>query len=212
MRLNGNKSLYAALIAGVALFSVSMAAPAHAISVTPEFQILENPSAGTYTVINNSGENGYPVEYIYAFAVTNPAAPTDRDWTTQPGWYAGKTFTISFHPKANGFIYGANLSDPPFTTKVVNRKLEFLPTSFDLGPGTYSDFFFGPAEAASTGTLFLVGDNILSTVTLAPEVTPLPSTWVMLLGGFICLSLFAYGGSKKASAATLAARSLSNAA
>ena len=38
-----------------------------------------------------------------------------------------------------------------------------------------------------------------------PATTPLPSTWTMLIAGFVGLGFFAYRGSKNRSAATAAA-------
>jgi len=47
--------------------------------------------------------------------------------------------------------------------------------------------------------------NDIDNVSVEASVIPLPSTWTMLIAGFVGLGLFAYRGMKKNSAATLAA-------
>ena len=46
-----------------------------------------------------------------------------------------------------------------------------------------------------------VGDFVGNDLTINLTTTPLPSTWTMLIAGFVGLSFFAYRGSKKHSVA-----------
>jgi hypothetical protein len=47
-----------------------------------------------------------------------------------------------------------------------------------------------------------LADSVFAT---PPTATPLPSTWSMLIAGFVGLGFFAYRGAKKGSAALTAA-------
>jgi hypothetical protein len=53
--------------------------------------------------------------------------------------------------------------------------------------------------------VFQQGHELLTITALPPTATPLPSTWTMLIAGFIGLGFFAYRGSKKSPAALAAA-------
>jgi hypothetical protein len=188
--------LQASLVAGAALLGASQA---YATGITPEFELIEGN--GVYTLVNNSTD-----EWIYGFTVSNPLASKDADWTTQSGWSATKEYGIVDHRiTAIGYTYSAKPFDPPFYTEVVGRgkgtKIEFLPNmSVDIAPGQSSNLFlFGGPDPMGSVTFDLVGDDILS---FAPAVTmtPLPTTWLMMLSGLIGCGLLAYRGKKVSSA------------
>ena len=63
---------------------------------------------------------------------------------------------------------------------------------FNSAPGQYTEY------QTSTGGSF-------TTIAYSVAATPLPSTWLMLLSGFVGLGFFAYRGSKKNGVALLAA-------
>jgi hypothetical protein len=76
--------------------------------------------------------------------------------------------------------------------------------SGDLGPGTY--YITVEAASGSTSPLSFLGiySNYTATFNITP--TPLPSTWTMMIAGFLCVGFLAYRGTrKKSSNATLQA-------
>ena len=72
------------------------------------------------------------------------------------------------------------------------------------GPGNYS--YFNNYDAAPTGNNYYAGGSTSFSAELIGTVaTPLPSTWTMLIAGFVGFGFFAYRGSKNRSAAVGAA-------
>jgi len=65
------------------------------------------------------------------------------------------------------------------------------------------DLNFACPTASGSCYYTYLGTSYLGTITISP--TPLPSTWLMLLGGFVGLGFFAYRGMKNNSAALAAA-------
>jgi hypothetical protein len=172
-------------LAATTLISLSAAMPASASVV--EFEVIESAGPGgigQYTVINNSDEAGYAPEYIYAFSVTNPLASSVKDWTTEKGWITGKIPLLG-GPK-DGFWYGTLPGIPTF----YRGHFGFLINPETIGPGEQSSkFFFGTDQLASIVTLYLVdADGKFSTETFTAAV-PEPSTWAMMIFGFVSLGL-----------------------
>jgi PEP-CTERM motif len=172
-------------LAAVTLVSVLPARPASASVVdASDFQVIESVNSkgnGQYTVINNSDD-----EYIYAFSVTNPLAPSVKDWTMEKGWTAGKTPLLG-RPK-DGFWYGTLPGIPTFS----HHHLGFLVNPQTIGPGEESSkFFFGTDELASIVTLYLVDDDGRFATTTFTAAVPEPSTWAMMILGFVGLGLVA---------------------
>ena len=88
---------------------------------------------------------------------------------------------------------------PPSTTPIATG-------SFDVPGGIgYSPIESYPVtyEVALTLTED-IPDTYTANFSDSPAATPLPSTWLMLLSGFVCLGFFAYRGAKN-NAATIAA-------
>src|SRR6266536_4829518 len=85
------------------LIGFSSLDPAKAIVVSgPDFQVIETAGPGNtgyYTVINNSVS-----EYIYGFSVTNPLTSSVNDWTTEPGWIAGKIPLLGYPKTGFGYL------------------------------------------------------------------------------------------------------------
>jgi hypothetical protein len=87
------------------------------------------------------------------------------------------------------------------------------PTNAVIGIGTFVDVITGGTGAylGDTGTLTIYGTLVNATgATFGSEsgsltTTPLPSTWLMLLGGLVGLGFFVYRGPKKNAAALAAA-------
>ena len=67
--------------------------------------------------------------------------------------------------------------------------------SLGVTPGTYV-WTWGPG-ADQNFTLDIIAPSVCSNVTCELHSTPLPSTWLMLLSGFVGLGFFAYRGTKK---------------
>jgi len=165
--------------------------PAKAVVVSEaDFAVIESAGPGNtgyYTVINNSVS-----EYIYGFSVTNPFASGVNDWTTEPGWIAGKTPVLGY-PKT-GFGY---LTAPGFWTFPRGRPV-FHVSSLTIGPDeSSSNFFFGTAELASLVTLLLVDakgnfSSISFDAAQAAPAVPEASTWAMMILGFAGVGLLAY--------------------
>jgi len=52
-------------------------------------------------------------------------------------------------------------------------------------------------DPASLDVVFSLDDQLLANPPFPPSATPLPSTWTMLIAGFLGLGFFAYRGSKR---------------
>jgi hypothetical protein len=178
--------------------------PAKAIPVlsAPEFEVFETAGPGNighYTVVNNSGNFGYSAEYIYGFSVTNPLASTVNDWTTEKGWVATKS-PLFGHPKTS-FTY---LTLPEILT-FSHGHLQFTVNQQTIGPNEQSsNFFFGTDLLASSATLLLVDENgrFSTFTTESIAAVPEPSTWAMMILGFVGIGFMTYRHRKSALAAS----------
>jgi hypothetical protein len=149
-----------------------------------QFQVIEAP--GQYTVINNSTQGWY----ISGFTVTNPEAggPGVTEWTTLTGWQAFNSGTNLVGTPQAEFLY-LNLTGSGLTN--------------DIAPGSESDkFHWAPAIQASVFTLSLEDANG-NTATVVESV-PEPSTWAMMILGFVGLGFLAHRRRNQASAFTAA--------
>jgi len=162
----------------IAIFACFWGDAANALVAVPnpnpaEFSVIETP--GQYNVFNNSTQGWY----ITGFDATNPLAggPGVSETTSQPGWQAFNTGTNLVGTPTAAFGYfnvsvGTGLTD-------------------DIAPGTDSDkFHFFQAPEASVFTLFLTDANgdVAQVVVGVPE----PSTWAMMILGFLGVGFMAY--------------------
>jgi hypothetical protein len=98
----------------------------------------------------------------------------------------------------------------PVTSLVVNWGATQVFSELNTGPfDIYQLFSFDVTGTGSDKLEFITANDpsltFLDDVSLTPvTATPLPSTWTMLIAGFVGLGFFAYRGSKKNSA-TIAA-------
>jgi hypothetical protein len=148
------------------------------------------------------GTDGDPTEtFDLPQSLTNPASC--------PGYSATVCFEV------NGVTVTGSGTGP--------EDIEFFVESYggglmDTSYSDYNDFgdqlFTGSASGPTFVTqttpyreLNYADNENPNTITISPLIsaTPLPSTWVMLLGGLVGLGFFAYRGTKKGSAAVAAA-------
>jgi hypothetical protein len=104
-------------------------------------------------------------------------------------------FTILVNTTPNPLTTLINFSVFPVGTGMGTSSIA---GSGDLGPGTY----YITVEAESGSSFPLSGFGIFSAynTTFNIAATPLPSTWTMLIAGFVGLGFLAYRGTKKGSA------------
>jgi hypothetical protein len=98
------------------------------------------------------------------------------------------------------FDLGGNARAAPAETTVITLGSTTIATITLLSGDPYSLYSFNFSSAGGHLTFTENGPsdqqgNILDNVTLA--TTPLPSTWTMLIAGFVGLGFFAYRGSRK---------------
>jgi len=164
-----------------ALFAFAPQAQAAIVAIPPpnpaDFILTEtatSPSTGYYSITDNSA-----YWYVYGFTVTNPGAlpgtPTSvgaQNYT----WSSGTT-TLFGEP---AFFY-----IDEYTGTATANVLDFI----QINGGTASDFYFG-AQPASSYTINLVDQNG-DQMTVSSAV-PEPSTWAMMMLGFLGVGFMAY--------------------
>jgi len=169
-------------------------APAHATAIPvpdpTDFSIVETP--GRYTVFNNSAD-----WYIYAFAVSNPAAENSSATatTTFSNWGPdGLKLQLDLNTGTPLWSFGykspdADISDPN------DPHLTSFNLGTYLGPHSSSDlFFFTPGVLASNFGMLLVDANeILGNVNgvTSASATPLPAALPMFMAGGGLIGLIA---------------------
>jgi hypothetical protein len=117
--------------------------------------------------------------------VTNQPYRLVFDVESRPG-YGGNAYTVNAGSTSQ--IFGA-----PSTTSWSTETLFFTALS------NSTNF------AISINIPRIVTDNSIGVDAISITATPLPSTWTMLIAGFVALGFFAYRGAKKGSAAVAAA-------
>jgi hypothetical protein len=117
--------------------------------------------------------------------VTNQTYRLDFDVEGRPG-YGGNAFTVNAGTSSGTF--GA-----PSTISWTTDSLLFTALS------NSTNF------AMSINIPTFVTDNSIGVDAISITATPLPSTWTMLIAGFVGLGFFAYRGTKKGSPAVAAA-------
>jgi hypothetical protein len=148
-----------------------------------------------------------PAQYRYQGLSLEQRSPTSYTWTTSDDLTVyGPTFTtftvtngIFTDTFSGGTLFGT------FTGSGTNNGV--------TSPGTFTDVITGGTGAylGDTGTLTLDGTLVLATGAVSGTesgsltTTPLPSTWLMLLSGFLGLGFFAYRGINKSVVAVAAA-------
>jgi hypothetical protein len=196
------KSKFLGLVACMALFGVTQAAA----------------STITYNVSDTAGSLSY-TGTITTDGHTGILGSTDiSDWSLT---ITGYTATYTLTPSNSSIVFdgtsglAATLTTLSWdTSSTITSQSDFsfkLQNGFNRALVEYSQSAnYSPsvlsldAQDAIGGLTFAKDLASFDTFGTAPATTPLPSTWLMLLSGFVGLGFFAYRGTKK-NAAALAA-------
>lgn len=169
-------------------------APSDVISIDGGQFVIDEYVGGQYVVHNNSSN-----WYIYAFAVSNPNASTDSPHASYNSWvgvYSNLSLNNANTEPVNAY-YSSKLDlsnglnhDPGLLTGYMLS--DFIAPNFTT---SFGSFTFTSPTASDVG--LLVVDSNGQFAQFSSSATPLPSTWVMLLSGFIGIGFLAYRGTKK---------------
>jgi hypothetical protein len=162
--------------------------------------VSQSPSSGTvsFDVVTNAPpflafQNG--TSFMLTWGV-NQSTPIGVDGEYMYSYYED---TISLQTSA---IYTGDMNDLQSIAQFLSGQVfSFNEEGFyqQRGSAVNGD----PEDLAYVGTATLdLADSVFAT---PPTATPLPSTWSMLIAGFVGLGFFAYRGAKKGSAALTAA-------
>jgi hypothetical protein len=153
------------------------------------------PTANTFRILLEQGGR------YYQDSVTSAGSFTNSAWVTlgASGVHASDFTQICVSNCGAGFFGGSELAAH------INNNAVPLPVALDFLDGNNGSILFGVeflTGLLSNGETSTVAyDNLEFDLT----TTPLPSTWTMLIAGFVGLGFVAYRGKKKGSAAIAAA-------
>jgi hypothetical protein len=216
-RLMSGIAFSAAIVTGAALGLASTQAKANLIT-DGDFSL---PNQGGGWSIYYPGTNGWVntnndgieigTSPIYGLPCANAACQQlevdantfDTDGQPVSGLTVGQAYTLAW-------LYGGRTSGGPdflnvyfggqFLTQDSGSVGYWTPNSFTVvATATTEDLVFSSVPTTGSPSY----GNEITNVSL--NATPLPSTWTMLIAGFIGLGFFAYRGTKKGSAAIAAA-------
>jgi hypothetical protein len=161
---------------------------AHAAIVT-----LTPPTSWTTFMFGNVGSS-FGSEFQFDLTTTAELKVTD-------GYLDGDQFDITINKVDQGPT-STPTNDGTFinTNNIANWDVAFASDKF-----SHAFYILGPGEYDVTGTVLLSPNGSGAAALEVVAATPLPSTWLMLLGGFAGLGFFSYRGTKKISSGTLAA-------
>jgi hypothetical protein len=163
---------------------------------------------GLTVFLSSGGAYASPVNPEVLFKITSDTEPTltfevpqSPPLTTYRG---GDYFEIDVPITVNGLAGGED--DFNFYDERVVDQLSDLRFFTSLGGITSPPFFTGTAESptfllGSLTGLYTDSTGAVATALITISPTPLPSTWLMLLSGFVGIGFFAYRGTKKKPAA-----------
>jgi hypothetical protein len=183
-----------------------LSVPAKAATVTDDYSgtLNGNPVSGTLTLDVSGGQALDGTGTFTGFGLTD--VPIVLITTSTPGneTAGGPSAPVGFRDNFGTDLFGADTAVPPDNNGLL----------FDVGTSTAAwgqypllAIASGAGNSVFTGT---VGGTEyytqFGTIDLTARITatPLPSTWTMLIAGFLGLGFFAYRGSKKGSAAVAA--------
>ncbi len=207
----------AAIVTGAALGLASTQAKANLIT-DGDFSLPNQGggwniySPGTNSWLNTNGDGiEIGTSPIYGLPCINGgcqqlevnANTFDSDAQTVNGLTVGQTYNLFFDygGRPGG---GPQLLDVYFNGVLLTQDSGsygvWTPNSFDITATSTSEIL--SFQSINVGGLPSYGNEITN---VSLNATPLPSTWTMLIAGFIGLGFFAYRGTKKGSAAIAAA-------
>jgi hypothetical protein len=196
-------------------------------SVAVILMAITQAGATTYTYTGNVFGNS-PEEDYYVSATVNLICAGSCLGTTYALGANLASFTLSIDNTSNVPVFTASSSDPAYTPDGVPDYLTLssagVVTNWQLyldngSLNTIAIYTIGYDTSDGTEDLFAAGNYQSGTgfppnpgiwsgpgITGQVSATPLPSTWTMLIAGFVGLFGFvAFGGKKRNAAATVAA-------
>jgi hypothetical protein len=177
-----------------------------AVFDSPKTTIMNNLYVGLYNdttktaVINFIDFNGTAYNGGGSYFVTKAVAPVTL--------VDGDTYSVEAYGFGGTFLY-FDSSGPSKVTFNGAGLLTNLNSSNNVGPGTLCVMSNASATGCTAspngGSLHIQVVDDFGAGSLVVEQTPLPSTWLLMLGGLVGLSFFAYRGTKKNATALAAA-------
>jgi len=183
----------------------------------PHYNLVSVPGGSTTDILVRTSAGGYPIPpYIGDDTLSAWIGPNNDNNLDGPnGTYIYQTtFNLTGFNAATAAIVGGWTSDNDGIGILLNGNNTGTPPTdfaqFSLG---FAPFTISGGFLPGLNTLDFLVDNGGGPTALRVEMsgtadlaaTPLPSTWTMLIAGFIALGFFAYRGNKKGSAAIAAA-------
>lgn len=160
--------------------------------------------AGLTVFLSSGGAYATSVSPEVLFTITSDTEPTltfEVPQSPPPTTYRGGSyFEIAAPITVNGLADGED--DFNFYDEGAVDQLSDLRFFTSLGGITSPQFFTGTAQSPTflLGTftgLYTDSTGAVETAIITINPTPLPSTWLMLLSGFVGLGYFAYRGMTK---------------
>jgi hypothetical protein len=202
-RLISSVALATAVVAGTVAFSNHANASTYDFSYTFNTgDVISGSFTGTGPVTDVTGISNISA----SFDLTPLAGPLYAWHYTAPGsdcstcWLIGGAVASS-NPLSNNFLF-INSNATGFTG--YTNYFYIIPWPNGGGNPVATQYEFGSSTSPNYVDYYN-GQYISANWSLTAVATPLPSTWVMLLSGFVGLGYFAYRGTKKNSAALAAA-------
>lgn len=194
------------LIASAALATALASGSAHATTV-----IIPDPGSSPDYIYFGSGNAS--VTYDGVIFSTSATLSNGNFYNIGPGYSGGDQPVLSSQQQSFGLANILITLPAPVTYFAMNYgTFDGSDVNFGLssgtvlsqtssGGGTYlvPDVFLVSESSPFTSILVTSTDSVLDVGNLSFD-TPLPSTWLMLLSGFIFLGFFAYRGTKKRTA------------
>jgi hypothetical protein len=158
--------------------------------------------AATYTLnadLSDGGTISGSIIYdVYGYlADGTPGGSPPYSFLVNGGPLAGLNFSAANNGNGLGPTWGPNTVFDLYPNGTYGPELQ-LSFLGDLltGPATLLTGLNGPSFICNAG--YLCGGGVATYLTSGSvTVTPLPSTWTMLIAGFVGLGLFAYRGTRK---------------
>jgi len=163
-------------------------------------------SADTFSLANNNGGDGYVTAIPGGFELFGANNGVGANVTTYEA-IASTTGNLTFNWVYTTYDFSGSSFDPAGyvinnnTTQLSTNNIADTPGEFDTSGSVTLSVLAGQ----DYGFYVYSTDSCCGRGEIAVTATPLPSTWTMLIAGFLGLGFFAYRGTKKNTAAIAAA-------